>query len=110
LLLELVRRLRELRCTVIILSATLTTARRREFMQLAGPVIEPLSDAYPLLTACVENQPQQQIQFSAEPSRLIRVTTLGANAADLSEQALARAAAGQCVLWVHNTVREAQES
>ncbi len=44
----LVKRLRELQCTVIILSATLTEKRRRELLGLADD--QPVSAAYPLVS------------------------------------------------------------
>ena len=70
LLRELIRRLLELRCTVIILSATLTSARRHELMSLAGPVAAPLTDGYPLLTVCQEGRAAQEIHFPADPPHL----------------------------------------
>ncbi len=110
LLQELVRRLRELRCIVIILSATLTAARRRELMESASEVPHSLSGAYPLLTACREGQPPQELHFPAEPPRSVRVTTSAEEPVAVAEHVLSRAAAGQCVLWVRNTVREAQDT
>jgi CRISPR-associated endonuclease/helicase Cas3 len=110
LLKELVRRLRELRCTVIILSATLTAARRRELMESAGELPDSCSGAYPLLTASRAGERPQEFQFPAEPPRSVCVTTSAAEPASLVEKVLARSAAGQCVLWVRNTVREAQET
>jgi CRISPR-associated endonuclease/helicase Cas3 len=105
----LVRRLRELGCTVIILSATLTAARRRELIALTGTPLEDLRNDYPLLTSCPEKGGCQQISFSAEPPRTIKVSHF-AGEMNLEEQVIQRAAEGQCVLWVHNTVREAQET
>ena len=72
----LVRRLRDLHCTVLILSATLTKARRRQL--LGADEGEPLSDAYPLLSAsgspCVEvacepPPPKTVVVRFAEPRR-----------------------------------------
>lgn len=110
LLQELVRRLRELRCSVIILSATLTRARRRELLESMGAVAKPLDDGYPLLTTCTEGRGPEEFQFPAEPPRAIRVTTSASALASLVENVLARAEAAQCALWVRNTVREAQET
>ncbi len=53
----LVRRLRELHCTVLVLSATLTMVRRRQL--LGADEAEPLSDAYPLLS--VGGSPHQEV-------------------------------------------------
>ena len=106
----LIRRLLELKCTVIVLSATLTVARRRDLLMQAGPPPAELSDSYPLLTACTPGQPSREISFPAEPSRCVRVSVLAEAPAHDAESIMERAAAGECVLWVRNTVREAQET
>jgi CRISPR-associated endonuclease/helicase Cas3 len=110
LLQELVRRLRELHCTVIILSATLIATRRRELTESVSGVTTPLANDYPLLTACVEGRTPEEFRFPAEPPRSIRVATTDEEPDPLAEGVLARAEAGQCVLWVRNTVREAQDA
>ena len=106
----LIRRLLELKCTVIVLSATLTVARRRELVALAGPPPTELTDSYPLLTACTPGQPPREISFPAETSRTVRVNLSAQPPASIAESLMARAVAGECVLWVRNTVREAQET
>ena len=106
----LIRRLLELQCTVIILSATLTVARRRELLALAGPPPAELSDSYPLLTACTPGKPSREISFPAEPSRAVCLNMSAQAPAHVAEGIMERAAAGECVLWVRNTVREAQET
>jgi CRISPR-associated endonuclease/helicase Cas3 len=106
----LIRRLLELKCTVIVLSATLTVARRRELLALAGQPPAELSDSYPLLTACTPDKPSCEISFPAELSRPVCVNISAAAPARVAESLMERAAAGECVLWVRNTVREAQET
>jgi CRISPR-associated endonuclease/helicase Cas3 len=106
----LIKCLRELHCTVIILSATLTAARRRELIALSGSTPSTLDDAYPLLTACTENKPPQAISFVAEVPKSISVETTTVATVEVAKQVLSRASASQCVLWVRNTVREAQET
>jgi CRISPR-associated endonuclease/helicase Cas3 len=53
----LVKRLRELDCTVIILSATLTEKRRRGLLGLADR--QPVSAAYPLVSGLVSSCMEQ---------------------------------------------------
>ena len=99
---ELVNALRQLHCTVIILSATLTQARRQTLLKT--PVVE---EAYPLISGLANNrlteiaiQPTEQktVEINIEPDT---ETAL--------EEALTRAEQGQQVLWIENTVAEAQE-
>ena len=83
----LVKRLRELNCTVIILSATLTSQRREEL----GAV-----SVYP--------------SYDGMRRSTVRVATTSASDAELATACLERARSGECVLWVRNTVRDAQNS
>jgi CRISPR-associated endonuclease/helicase Cas3 len=98
----LVARLRELHCTVIILSATLTEARRRELLQ-AGAA-RPLSPGYPLLSAGT----RPPLEAPCEPPPEKTVTVRFHPSEELVELALQRARRGECVLWIRNTVDEAQ--
>jgi CRISPR-associated endonuclease/helicase Cas3 len=100
----LVRRLRDLRCTVLVLSATLTKARRRQL--LAAGDDEPLSEAYPLLSA----NAGARIEVACEPPPSKTVFVRFAEPDALVEEVLERAGSGQCVLWIRNSVDEAQES
>ena len=56
----LVKRLRELQCTVIILSATLTENRRRELLGLADE--QPVSAAYPLVSGVVSSFIEERVR------------------------------------------------
>jgi len=98
----LVRRLRELHSTVIILSATLTAARRRQL--LAASDAQRLSDAYPLLSG--SGTPPVEIACEPPPPKTVAVRFVEPTA--LVEECLERARHGQCVLWIRNTVDEAQ--
>jgi CRISPR-associated endonuclease/helicase Cas3 len=100
----LVRRLRELHCTVLVLSATLTIARRREL--LGADEAELLGDAYPLLS--VGGSPHQGVP--CEPPLPKLVTVRFAEPASVVDEILAHAKEGHCVLWIRNTVDEAQEA
>ncbi|WP_239907149.1 CRISPR-associated helicase Cas3' [Laribacter hongkongensis] len=100
---QLVSQLREWGCTVIILSATLTQARREQLLQARGTRHD-----YPLISALPVNaDTATEWPAEAPPSRLIRIQQAG-NDSDAMDEVLRRAEAGQQVLWVENTVAEAQ--
>jgi len=100
----LVRRLLELRCTVIVLSATLTRDRRQKLLALAGGQAGKLSTAYPLLSCA--SSPVREFAVESPPSKTVAVSFPSADG--LIEAGLARAQHGDCVLWIRNTVDEAQ--
>lgn len=104
----LIRELLNLQCCVIVLSATLTAGRRRELMAAGGFMEPAVSAEYPLITSgdaygsCVHTFPE----LSSEKRVALR-------AADISEEEtidelIRRAENGQHVLWIRNTVIEAQ--
>ena len=100
---ELVKRLLELRCTVIVLSATLTEKRRRALLGLAEG--HPVSAAYPLVSGLVGSLVERGC--APVPPKTISVRTVpGAIPVD---EAIGRASRGECVLWIRNTVDDAQE-
>ncbi|MEI6058843.1 MAG: CRISPR-associated helicase Cas3', partial [archaeon] len=100
---ELVKQLRELHCTVIILSATLTQERREKL--LAQSVYE---QAYPLISAKSHKAELQEL--TAVPLDNHKVTIhCCQDDSEAIEEALKRAEQGQQVLWIENTVAEAQE-
>ena len=99
---NLVKDLHGLGCTVIILSATLTKSRREE---IAG--IKPCDNSYPLITSVNEGR-TRELSISHPESALI---TLEQTDFDLAiEEAVAAAKDGQQVLWIENTVEEAQDA
>ncbi len=99
----LVKHLRSLGCTVIILSATLTKSRLTEILEREGLA----GEAYPLITAAKESGTSElgvdRAGFDVEVLLKIR-----GDEADALEEALLRAEQGQQVLWIENTVKEAQ--
>jgi CRISPR-associated endonuclease/helicase Cas3 len=101
---ELVKRLRELQCTVIILSATLTKKRRRELLGLADD--QPVSPAYPL----VSGMTNRLIERPCKPPPSKRINIRSVSGSLPIEEALERAYLGECLLWIRNTVDEAQET
>lgn len=100
---QLVSQLRDWGCTVIILSATLTQARRAQLLQA-----NVQRQDYPLITAKSASSDTVYEQPAAPPSALqYHLHHLTQTDAALDE-ALRRAESGQQVLWVENTVAEAQ--
>lgn len=102
---ELVRRLRDLGCTVIILSATLTAARRKSLL-LDGA---PEADGYPLLTGIRADGGVVACPLDPPPSRTVRLRWIDAAAQSPIAAAVEKARAGCNVLCIANTVATAQE-
>lgn len=100
----LVALLRSLHCTVIILSATLNRDRRQ---QLLGDTTLSARD-YPLITACPAQSDVREVPVQAESSRSFAIRVQSDEKLAV-EQALLRAEQGQQVLWIENTVLEAQQ-
>ncbi len=100
---ELVDTLRQMDCTVIILSATLTHQRRAKLIQS-----RVTSHAYPLITATNElNKIPLELVVEAESKKQV-IINVEPDDKQAFEVALERAAQGQQVLWIENTVAEAQ--
>lgn len=98
---ELVKALRRLHCTVIILSATLTQERRSSLLG-----ITVTGSSYPLITA----QPNQGVVKEIEAEKIIDVQVAIDYQSDAAavEETLRRAEEGQQILWIENTVNESQ--
>lgn len=105
----LVRELLALRCSVIILSATLTTSRRRELLREAGVAEANSPRTYPLITTAVNGECCHFTpEWKARPE--IRVRTAVISEDESVAELIRRAEAGQHVLWIRNTVSEAQDA
>ncbi len=100
---ELVSALRKLQCTVIVLSATLTIERRSE---LLGTKTE--KDAYPLVSASPQGGNLQEFEVTVLPNDLVHLSWVEQKE-EVIDGALRRACEGQQVLWIENTVTEAQD-
>jgi CRISPR-associated endonuclease/helicase Cas3 len=99
----LVKALRQLHCTVIILSATLTHERRAKLLG-----IEPQeNNEYPLITAQPKAGKFAEIAVEVIPDVSVAIAHQPETFA--IEEVLRRAEAGQQVLWIENTVKEAQD-
>ena len=103
---ELIHLLRTLHCTVIILSATLSQARRSEL--LGQPTQQ---ESYPLISVSTGITPLllQELAVTPEESRSVHLQCKPMADQSVLEEALMRATQGQQVLWIENTVAEAQE-
>ena len=99
----LVRLLSRLQCTVIILSATLSQSRRS---QLLGVTLS--AHSYPLITAVTPREPPRELPVTVEKfERRVQLRLLADDSAAVAE-VLARAERGEQVLWIENTVKDAQ--
>ncbi|HRN82720.1 MAG TPA: CRISPR-associated helicase Cas3' [Nitrosomonas europaea] len=100
----LVALLQQLGCTVIILSATLNQERRQ---QLLGTQTLS-SQGYPLISAVPHAQAPCEYPLEGDAPQRVELRLLEQEQEAIA-QALERASQGQQVLWIENTVVEAQE-
>ncbi len=114
---RLIQHLLALRCTVIVLSATLTKSRRAELLQLASPEIPDLHDDYPLLSSCKTGGTVRSIAIPYPddlPSHEVTIRRIDLPAPALPEPLVeeiqSRACRGERVLVIRNTVALAQET
>jgi CRISPR-associated endonuclease/helicase Cas3 len=114
---RLIQHLLALRCTVIVLSATLTKSRRAELLRLATPEVLDLPDDYPLLSSCETGGKVKPISVPYPddlPSHKITIRRIGLPDPSLPEPLLeeiqSRARRGERVLVIRNTVALAQET
>jgi CRISPR-associated endonuclease/helicase Cas3 len=101
----LVRRLRQLGATVIVLSATLIQERKRELLELSSET--QMNGAYPLLSAVDESGKLIQRSCEGPPSRTVLIRHFDSSP---FEDAIQAARRGACVLWIRNTVDLAQKT
>lgn len=106
---KLVLCLRKIGCTVIILSATLTEAQKRELLALKNDV--NLSDKYPLITS-LPGSTTEPIETTSETERKQTVEIVHKNnkseVCEVIDIVLEKAEQGEQVLWIENTVADAQ--
>ena len=102
---SLISLLRALHCTVILLSATLTHQHR---VKLLG--VDAASEAYPLISAiALDENRLREIPVPPPPARDVALM-LCEKEQSAFDEALERAEQGQQILWIENTVAEAQDS
>lgn len=102
---DLVARLRELGCTVIILSATLTAARRKALLGENAPNVTD----YPLLTGLRANGEAVVRALDPPPARNVHLRWFDAAVESPLAATVEKARAGCNVLCIANTVATAQE-
>lgn len=102
----LVDELKHIGCTVIILSATLTSNQKKKILCLDST--QNLSNAYPLITA-QEQESFKEISCAGAIGRNVEIK-LESDDKNAFEEALNRACDGEQVLWIENTVAEAQSA
>lgn len=108
---HLIRELLALRCTVIVLSATLTKERRAELIAAAGGDAEAVrSQAYPLLTVARADGPLIEQAVKPPPERNLTLRYCHLEPQEVLQECLHRAEQGQHVLYLRNTVAEAQDA
>jgi len=109
----LIRALAQLRCTVIILSATLTCERREKLLRMAMP--EPQNypvaqnlceEPFPLITGVAGHQRLQPRPISPPPPKPPVAIRFRAESSILPD-AVSAARSGACVLWICDTVDRA---
>ena len=107
---ELISSLRELHCTVIVLSATLTDKQRHSIMGATfnNADMEKAVSAYPLIAGYPKGGEVQEHEVERlEDSRVI--IYIPENDDKAVDEVLLRAERGEQVLWIENTVNEAQQ-
>jgi CRISPR-associated endonuclease/helicase Cas3 len=108
-----VKWLLEVKCTVIVLSATLTKARRAALVKAAGAQETTISESYPLLTkvptGCTEAQ-SIKIPAPSLPTKTVALSFLPALSDDWLSQAVHAAEQKACVLIIRNTIALATQS
>lgn len=103
---ELVRVLRRVGCTVIILSATLTHQRRAQLLEEGEAAI---NTGYPSLTIREYGKNIQVVAVEPPPTKKVTLAIVSTDTLSIAQEAVERARAGQCVLWIANTVKASQE-
>ncbi len=106
---ELVTALRELHCTVIILCATLTDSQRRSILGAVKPKskLKKVS-AYPLISIYSQAGKLQELTTEKIKESKVNIQICSNDDQALGE-VLMRAERGEQILWIENTVDEAQK-
>ena len=107
---ELIKSLRELHCTVIVLSATLTDHQRRAMVGGSpnDDKTERNLSTYPLISAYSKDGVAQQHEIEKLEDKSVEIH-ISINDDKAIDEALLRAEKGEQVLWIENTVIEAQQ-
>jgi CRISPR-associated endonuclease/helicase Cas3 len=105
---KLITTLEGLGCTVIILSATLTDKRRTQTIPITSESVQENGlSPYPLISGRKEGTVINPIAATPPPSRDVHVNFEDTHKA--AQEAIEVAKGGGCVLWICNTVDNAQK-
>jgi len=96
----LIRELVNLRCSVIILSATLTASRRRELLGAAGIAESNSPTAYPLITTGAGGAECRHAAPKWSSQRRISLRATAISEQETLRELINRAETGQRVLWI----------
>jgi len=106
---HLIHTLYELGSTVILLSATLTAKRKRFFLADEKKVPDKIPDGlYPLVSKSISGQPVEYSPRMETIQSEVQITLLQ-DEGSLFEKIRAMALDGEYILWIENTVQEAQQ-
>jgi CRISPR-associated endonuclease/helicase Cas3 len=106
----LVRELLDLGCSVIVLSATLTAKRRQELLAAARCEESSAPESYPLITSATRGNPVIHLNPQWPSNKNIALRSEAFSEAAVLDELIQRAEAGQHVLWIRNTVIDAQST
>ena len=101
----LVDELKHIGCTVIILSATLTSSQKKKILDL--PFEQVLNDSYPLISSQTDKA-FSEISSLGESNRNVSIQ-ISKDDKKAFDVALEKAENGEQVLWIENTVADAQD-
>lgn len=104
---ELIKTLEALGCTVIVLSATLTGKRLGEIVSLPLDASDDMHLPYPFITGRHEGLELEPVTAAPPEPLTVKVDFVSRTTA--AEEAILLARKGGAVLWVCNTVDEAQK-
>ncbi|WP_221090840.1 CRISPR-associated helicase Cas3' [Deinococcus aquaedulcis] len=105
----LLRWLRALGSSVILMSATLPAASRRELLDAWGTREEGEAAPYPRLTVAQSGEAKSHHIAGSRTQTPITVRSLGASVEEVAQKALDLAVGGGCVAVIVNTVQRAQD-
>lgn len=108
LLSDLVSLLRSLHCTVIILSATLTASQRCELLGQKDHHLRDDMQVYPALTISTSTESEKIIPLQCPDGREVSLKMSYEDEKPM-EMAIDKALQGEQVLWIENSVPEAQQ-
>lgn len=104
---SLIRLLSQLNCTIIILSATLSNAAKR--MLLGANISSSIPNNYPQIVKASINPPAIEAKAIKSNIRKVYVHYMENEDSKAFETAKEKAANGELVLWIENTVAETQD-